>query len=40
MSNLNTKTNTSNKANLLGITSDIVDNIITYVDNNKKEKII
>ena len=40
MSNLNTKNKTSNKANLLGITPEIVESIITYVDNNKKEKII
>ncbi|MBF97145.1 MAG: Magnesium transporter MgtE [Alphaproteobacteria bacterium MarineAlpha9_Bin4] len=40
MSNLNTKINTVNKINSLGITSEIVNDIIAYVDNNKKEKII
>ena len=28
------------KSNSLGITSEIVNDIITYVDNNKKEKIV
>ena len=40
MSNLNTKINTAKKSNSLGITSEIVNDIITYVDNNKKEKIV
>ncbi len=40
MSNLNTKKNTAKKSNSLGITSEIVNDIITYVDNNKKEKIV
>ncbi len=39
MSNINKK-NTSYNSNSIGITSQTVNDIITYVDNNKKEKVI
>ena len=39
MSNINTKNVISN-TNSIGITSQTVSDIITYVDNNKKEKVI
>ncbi len=39
MSNLKTKAITNN-TNSIGITSQIVSDIIAYVDNNKKEKVI
>ena len=39
MSNINKK-NTSYNGNSIGITSQTVNDIITYVDNNKKEKVI
>jgi len=40
MTNINSKYKNNNNSNSLGITSDIVSDIIAYVDNNKKEKII
>ena len=40
MTNINSKYKNNNNSNSLGITSDIVSDIISYVDNNKKEKII
>lgn len=39
MSNINTKNVISN-TNSIGITSQTVSDIVTYVDNNKKEKVI
>ena len=39
MTNINKK-NTFDNSNSIGITSQTVDDIITYVDNNKKEKVI
>ena len=39
MSNINIK-NTTDNSNSIGITSQTVNDIITYVDNNKKEKVI
>ena len=39
MSNINIKNTTAN-TNSIGITSQTVNDIISYVDNNKKEKVI
>ena len=39
MSNNNSKNNIAN-INSIGITSQTVSDIIAYVDNNKKEKVI
>ena len=40
MPKINSKNNISKKSNSLGITSEIVNSIIIYVDDNKKEEII
>ena len=39
MSNLNTKLTNIKKNNLIGISSEIVENIISDVDSNKREKV-
>ena len=39
MSNLNTKLSNIKKNNLIGISSEIVENIISDVDSNKREKV-